>query len=158
MSTIATLRIHNAELIPLLLSSAEGMYEVEVDQVREMLADKGKSVLDMHDVHGHFARVVAIQEVMEKLKHANTISPPSHKHPTHIPLTSHEQVVVTDTIIEFAYDCQNDTVTEPLWELRSSEQQITPELMDDLRAKMNETTNRLVMVTELKASWKEEIR
>jgi hypothetical protein len=158
MSTIATLRIPNAELIPVLLSSAEGMYEVEVDQVREMLDDKSKSVLVKKEVQEGFARVAAIQEVVMKLKHATIIPPPSHKHPTIIPLTSHEQVAVVDMIIDFSWDTENDIVTEPLWGLRACLPELTTDLVDELRAEMNASIDRLIMVTELKTIWKEEMR
>lgn len=158
MATMHTLRIHNAELIGMLISSAEGMHDVEIDEARELLGDKTKSVLDSKDVHFHFNRACAIQEVVEKLKHASLIPPPSHKHPTIIPLSSQHQVDVVSTIIDFAYDWQNDTVTEPLWGLRACLPTLTHELVDSLRAEMNEGITRLVAITELKTIWQEELR
>ena len=153
MSTTATLRIPNAELIAMLISSAEGMHEIEIDEARELLGDRTKSVLDSKDIHFHFNRACAIQEVMQKLKHASLIPPPSHSHPTIITLTSQYQVDVMDTILDFTFEWQNDTVTEPLWGLRATLPTTIAELADSLRAEMNERINRLVWITKLQASW-----
>ena len=158
MATLHTLRIEHAELIGMLISSAEGMHDVEIDQVRGLIDDKRASVLDSKEVHFHFNRASAIQEVVEKLKHASLIPPPSHKHPTIIPLSSQHQVDVVSTIIDFAYDWMNDTVTEPLWVLRACLPVLTPGLVDDLRKEMNDGITRLVMITELKTIWQEELR
>lgn len=157
-SPVGYLEIRDPVLIDMLINSAEGMYELEIDNVRTALDDKSVSVILRDDVKESFQRVAAIQEVMQFLKHATSIPPASHKHPTVIPLTSHDQVAVVNTIIEFAYDVENDTLMEPLWGLRSCLPELTPELVDELRDDMNVRVDRLVAITELKAVWKESLR
>lgn len=150
------IRIHRPELIGMLISSAEGMYDMEVDMFRDLLGNKQLSVIPSDDVKYHSDRVIAINAVIAKLKHA--IPPASHKHPTIIPLSSQTEQDVVETIIDYSWDWINDTVNEPLWVLRSNVERgeqfpLTVEYVDHLKAEMNALMNKLQYITELKTWW-----
>lgn len=158
---VAYLRIRNPIVINMLIDSAEGMYEVHIDELRDMLGDHSASTLDKKEVRESFQRVTAIQEVVEKLKHTTSITQASHKHLTIIPLSSQEQVAVVYMIIDFAYDTANDLTMEPLWTMRASVERgefhhpVSVEYVDMIKAEMNQLINKLTAIAELRATWME---
>jgi hypothetical protein len=145
------IRIHRPELIGMLISSAEGMYDMEVDMFRDLLGSKTLSVIPSDDIKYHSDRVVAINAVVAKLKHS--IPPTSHTHPTIIPLSSQSEQDVVETIIDFAWDWMNDTVNEPLWKQKEKLPTLTAAGWDELRKEINEGIDPLVAITELKTWW-----
>lgn len=122
------------------------MHDMEMDACRDLLANSGAFV-KIEDINDHMRRAVAIQEVMTVLKQA--IPAPSHSHPTIIPLTT-IQAEVVDTMIDFAYDYADDTVTDPVFVLGG-----TPVSFDmtDIRKQLNDSIDNLVAAAELKACW-----